>query len=198
MPFEEILPSTEQIGRPTNDLKHGSIEFAGGQIISHLKSETLLKELVDDQIQKQLEDERSKEISGSVCSHSTDLVPGVYEGMHKKSGSGNICFLSLSAAKRRVANKKRKNRKLNDVRHPWFNLEMENLIKQREKAHRKWLTSKNRKKGDAKWEIFKKIRNQVSTLRHATRNDFLISALRVDGATSAQPWRTKGTFTCIK
>lgn len=198
------------------------MKFEGGQEVIHLKSDVLIKDLVEDQIQKKLEEERVKEAECGqpANNHATDLIPGVYEGKlngnyikHTVTKKSTFTSVSSSSSKsgvgKRVGNRgrrqrrgcgpmsKKRNRKRNEERHPWFNKEMADLIKQREKAHKKWLANDKREKGDANWEIFKKIRNRVSTLRHATRNDFLVAALKVDGFSSAQPWQMKGTL-CFK
>lgn len=187
------------------------MKFAGGQEVIHLKSDVLIKDLVEDQIQKRLEQERLAlaESGAIVDDHSTDLIPGVYEGNNGKGkrshmrsarsgggGGGGGGGVGVNGGRRQRRGggpmSKKRDRKLNEQRHPWFNKEMADLIKRREKAHKKWLSNDKRAKGDANWEVFKKIRNQVSTLRHATRNEFLVAALKVDGFSSAQPWQTKG------
>lgn len=242
--------------------KHGLMIFAGGQEVIHLKSDVLIKDLVEGQIQKRLEADRiaAGECGAASDSHTTDLIPGVYEGNNDKrslrglsnarpktrfsgdsvrhshigntfwrnrpnsshgSGGGisshqhirshaNAHFIpdrqkghhvvdSMVRQQRRGCGpkSKKRNKQLNDQRHPWFNKEMADLIKMREKAHKKWLAGKDRAKGDANWEVFKKIRNQVSTLRHSTRNNFLVAAMKVDGFSSVQPWPTKGTLLII-
>lgn len=263
-PYEEIFPSTEHVFKVPGSIapKHGLMIFAGGQKVIHLKSDVLIKDLVEDQIQKRLEADRI-EHGGASDSHSTDLIPGVYEGNNVKrsrrglsnarpktsrftgdsfrhhshigntflrnrpnnsnggGGGGGISGSGVghrsdqhirsrhkstqdirhdSIVQRRQQRRgcgpksKKRNKELNEQRHPWFNKEMAELIKMREKAHKKWLAGKDRAKGDANWEVFKKIRNQVSTLRHSTRNNFLVAAMKVDGFSSVQPWPTKGTL----
>lgn len=223
--------------------RHGIMKFAGGQEVVHLKSDVLLKDLVEDQIQKRLDEERLQRKSTiddgeNADAHVTDLIPGVYEGRnhHRKKDAINREGRHHDCERRRqqqrhikrhsnnnnnknklrdggggggggvgVAVKKRRQRRgagpmsrsrnkhLNELRHPWFTKEMADLIRAREKAHKKWLSGgKNRAKGDANWEAFKAIRNQMSTLRHATRNEFLVAAMKVDGFSSVQPWPTKG------
>lgn len=267
-PYEEIFPSTEHVFKVPGSIapKHGLMIFAGGQEVIHLKSDVLIKDLVEDQIQKRLEADRiaAAERGGASDSH-TDLIPGVYEGKNDKrslrglsnarprtrisgdsvrhshienfwrnrpndnNGGGGISGSRVdqhirshhknahlipdrqkglnvvdirhdSIVQRRQQRRgcgpksKKRNKQLNEQRHPWFNKEMADLIKMREKAHKKWLAGKDRAKGDANWEVFKKIRNQVSTLRHSTRNNFLVAAMKVDGFSSLQPWPTKGTL----
>lgn len=80
----------------------------------------------------------------------------------------------------------------NEFRHPWFNQDMAALIGLREKAHRKWAANRQRRKGDANWEAFKRCRSAVSALRRVRRNEYLVAALQVDALASAQPWQTKG------
>lgn len=284
-PYEEIFPTTEHVFKVPGSVapKHGLMIFAGGQEVIHLKSDVLIKDLVEDQIQKRLEADRiaAAERGGAPDGHSTDLIPGVYEGNNDKrslrglsnarprtrfsgervrhhshigntfwrnrpneinggsgsggggggiSGSGvghrsdgsdqhirshhkNAHFIPDRQKGHHIVDirrdsivhrhqqrrgcgpkSKKRNKQLNEQRHPWFNKEMADLIKMREKAHKKWLAGKDRAKGDANWEVFKKIRNQVSTLRHSTRNNFLVAAMKVDGFSSVQPWPTKGTL----
>lgn len=253
--FEEIHPTDDQIAQSPDQIKHGIIIFAGGQVILHLKQDVLIDNLVEDEIKRRLADSATSRTRGQ----DTDLIPGVYEGNHNKNGKArspqrpllysfdrnhdkrhlnnnatknhrndryfcNIESSSSSAApsyrsrrdsryhddnanfhssryrrdettptKPNTTNTKHSQRsRRNELRHPWFNQEMAALIGLREKAHRKWAASKQRRKGDANWEAFKKCRSAVSTLRRVRRNDYLVAALQVDAFASAQPWQTKG------
>lgn len=87
----EIRPSDDQLFKSPGALKHGLILFAGGQEVMHLKSDVLIEDLIEDQIQQRLHEERAERErkaaeaaapNDTADQHATDLIPGVYEGNH--------------------------------------------------------------------------------------------------------------------
>lgn len=91
--FEEIHPTAEQIAKSPDDMKHGIIVFAGGHVILHLKQDVLIDNLVENEIQRRLAEERERHKSNDEANqrsrgHDTDLIPGVYEGNHHHNNIG--------------------------------------------------------------------------------------------------------------
>lgn len=106
------------MAKSPDDIKHGLIVFAGGQEVLHLKQDVLIDNLIEEEIQRRLADERKRRKTNEADSrsdgHSTDLIPGVYEGNQNKSGFERHRSRALHAFER---NHQHRNRHANSYHH---------------------------------------------------------------------------------